>query len=99
MARRVSEDQPYAVDVPVIDQRDARSQVRRQRAAVQLRVRYAAAEAHGVVDQDFVARRTIFEHNLEARPLFRDARSQEQARCLYAKSQDPFEAGPVHPAG
>src|SRR6267154_1707920 len=77
--RRVSEDQPYAVDASVIDQWDTRLQIRWQGVAIQLRVRYAAADGQGVVDQDFVARRAILVHDLEPRPFFRDARSQEQA--------------------
>src|SRR5580700_10790417 len=87
------------MNIAIIDQWDAGLETRRQRVAIQLSVRDAAADAQRVFDQNFVPRRVMLEHNLEARPLFRDARSQEQARSLYAKSKDPLEAGSVHPAG
>src|ERR1700728_2048656 len=82
----------------VIHQSYADLRIGRQRRAIQLRVRYTAADAQRVVDQNLVTRGAILEHDLKARPFFWDAGTQKQGLSLYAKSKDRLEAGAIHPA-
>src|SRR6202049_1084207 len=95
---RAPEDQPHAVGLAVIKQRNPRWPIA-QRLAIALGAGDPLADTARIVDQDFVARGAIPEHDLQVRPALRDAWRQEQGRPLHAKSEDPFEAGPVHPAG
>src|ERR1700733_3160710 len=58
-----------------------------------------AIDATRVLDRYFVERRAIPEHDLEARPVFGDARCEDQKRTLAAQAENRFDSGLIHPPG
>src|SRR5690349_1787118 len=60
---------------------------------------HASIYLMGIVDRNLISGSTIPEGDLETRPCFWYAGIEKQHRSLQAKSQYPFEAHPIHPAG
>ena len=73
--------------------------VSRQRFAVELQARDAAADPVRILDRDLVARRAVAEDDLEAPPGPRHAGIEDQRRAAQAEAEDPLEARPIHPSG
>src|SRR5438093_466193 len=81
----------------VVSERDRRAT--RERRAVELDARYPARHAAGVLDRDLVVRRVVAKADFEAAPGARDARVEVKRAAPDAESQDPLDAGAMHPAG
>src|SRR5713226_3298263 len=92
------EDHAHLVDLTIIHERNSRQAVR-QHLAVQLGFSDSTIDTVGVLDRDLVARGAISEDDLEAGPLPGYAGREEQERSLQAKTEDPFDAGPVQAPG
>src|SRR5260370_34868000 len=70
-----------------------------QRLAVEFRLGDPTADAVGVLDRNFVARRGVSKHDFEARPVLGNAWREEQECSLKTKPKNRFDAGSIHPPG
>ena len=68
-----------------------------ERCAIEFNRRHPARNPVWVLDDDFVARRVIAEGDLKAPPCARDTRVEIKPRAPQTETQDPLDAGPVHP--
>src|ERR1700692_3140496 len=95
---RLTQLHPDMVSGAVVNQRNGYRDTR-QRLTVQFGVNHAVAHAIGILDQNHIARGTIFEGYFALWPMLRNARRQTQRCTLQTKSQYRLESDPVHPAG
>src|SRR5674476_163067 len=93
----LAEDDPDLVRCAVVLERD-RGTSARQHLSVELRRCHPETDALRVLYDDLVSGGVVAEVDLVARPGAGDARIEQQRRAAQTESQDPLDAGLVHPA-
>src|SRR5205823_11117722 len=93
----LAENDPDPVALLIISERDSRLAV--VRLAIDLNGRHPPSHTLRVLDSDVVPRRVIAERDVEALPRTRDTRIDHEPRATQPESENPLEAGSIHPSG
>src|SRR5579863_5252923 len=67
--------------------------------AIHLDSMHASVDPSRILHANVIARATAPEVDLELRPRFGDTRIELQTIAAHPETEDPFEAGAIHPAG